>query len=670
MNRKELTMRRTIVALLSFACLFGTTRPAAAAESIPTVTIMLSGTGEFETDLEAIMKMGGEDAYDQWPVIQAVLPAFTGGIDPDRPIRVDIIFGKERDYRISIPYVNQKAILQNIQGFLGGKPRRIGSGLYSLKSAAFTGYIRDYTKLKYVVIAADRNNIPSKFDPLPDIQPLIDAGYDVAASVKNTADGVDDRKKAIDDLRKELLGGLKKTADESDLEFEIRRVGLVHQLEELERLFAESESLVLGWTTDAPKKEARMDLELTALPETDLAKSIIELAAKPSLFSSAAKTEKSMFFGRVNHSLDQMRKEHLDEMLTLLTGQTIAKIVASESLADDEKNGAKDGTTAFFDMLKKGSVMGVFDGYSNIEYGEKGRSIVGTIKAADGTMIDGVLASMKAAGWEIELAEPGAAKDDPAAVVKDDKAKPDGAAPKTAGDKTVGDKPADKGDDSATKETAAKAATKKTDKADVKAKPAAEPAAADEKKEVPPKKEAAPAKDAAPKKEAPPASAKLAIHKVKIPAVGQSDFQNLFGKDVTLLVAGTKGAVYYAAGPEAEDQLRKAVADTGEDQTKNDGTFIETYLKLGPWLSFLKERRERREALEDPVELNPEEKSALEERIKIRDMAIDAFSKGQDTIHMQLKSDQKKVTGLTVYAEGILRFVGVAVADFAATKLQ
>jgi hypothetical protein len=51
-------------------------------------------------------------------------------------------------------------------------------------------------------------------------------------------------------------------------------------------------------------------------------------------------------------------------------------------------------------------------------------------------------------------------------------------------------------------------------------------------------------------------------------------------------------------------------------------------------------------------------------------MAIDAFSKGQDTIHMQLKSDQKKVTGLTVFAEGILRFVGMAVADFAATKLQ
>lgn len=687
MRRTIVALIRTIVALISFACLFGAVRPAAAAESIPTVTIMLSGTGEFESDLEAIMKMGGENAADQWPVIKAVLPAFTGGIDPERPIRVDIIFGKVRDYRISIPYDNQKAILQNIQGFLGGKPRRIGSGLYSLKSPAFVGFLRDYTRLKYVIIAADRNNIPVKFDPLPDIQPLIDAGYDVAASVKNTADGIDDRKQAIDDLRKELLGGLKKTADESDLEFEIRRVGLVHQLEELERLFAESESLVLGWTTDAPEKEARLALELTALPETELAKSIAELAAEPSLFSSAAKTEKSMFFGRVNHSLDQMRKDHLDEMLTLLTGQAVAKIVASEVLAEEEKNASKDGSTAFFDMLKAGSVMGVFDGYSNIQYGEKGRSIVGTIKAADGTQIDGVLASLKVAGWDIELAEPDAgAKDDPAAVVKGEDAKKDDADTETTGDKkAAGDKPAEKAGDKPAenaddKKADTEAATEKaadskpaedatpekskartTDEASetgVEAKPKAEAAAKEEEKDAPEKKDA------------PPKSKKLAIHKVKVPEVGQSDFQNLFGKDVTLLVAGTSNAVYYAAGPEAEAQLRQAVAETGEDATKNDGTFIETWLKLGPWLGFLKERRERREAGQDPVELNPEEMSALEERIKIRDMAIDAFSKGQDTIHMQLKSDQKKVTGMTVFAEGILRFVGVAVADFAETKLQ
>ena len=69
-------MRRTIVALLSAVCLFGAVRPAAAENTVPTVTIMLSSTGELESDIEAIMKMGGKEAEEQWPIIQAILPAF------------------------------------------------------------------------------------------------------------------------------------------------------------------------------------------------------------------------------------------------------------------------------------------------------------------------------------------------------------------------------------------------------------------------------------------------------------------------------------------------------------------------------------------------------------------------------------------------------------------
>lgn len=657
-------MRRTFVALLSAVCLFGSVRQTVAQKTIPTVTIMLASTGELESDLEAIMKMGGEESAEQWPIIEAILPAFNAGIDPTRPIRIDIIFGKVRDYRISIPYDNQKDVLGNIHGFIGGKkPRRIGSGLYALNGPAFEGILRDNSKIKYVIIAAEKNNIPANFDPLPDLKPLLDAGYDLAASVKNTAEGVEDRKKAIADLREELLGGLKKTDDETDLEFKIRTVGLVHQLEELERLFADSESLVIGWTTDAAKKEARMDLELSALPETDLEKSILALGAKPSLFSSAAKSAKSMFFGRVNHDLDEMRKAHLEEMLTLLTGQSVAEIDSSEKIADDHKTASKDAATAFFDMLKAGSVMGVFDGFADIDYGDEGRSIVGTIRAADGTKINGVLASLKAAGWDVELAETAAAPaDDKEEATKDsDTAEP---AKDAAGDK--GEEKSAPADATEAKVGDAKEEADAKVEAEVKVETTASTASDEDSEktdDAEAKPEAAPADDET-------APVELVIHKVKVPAVGQSDFQNLFGDDVTLLVAGTSNGVYYAAGPGAEERLRKAVAEAGEDQSKNDGTFIEIWAKLGPWLEYLKERRERREEGQDLSKLTKEEQSARKERAEIRDMAIKAFGEGQDTIHMTLKSDQKKVTGLTTYAEGILRFVGRAIANVAETKLQ
>ncbi|MDA1165019.1 MAG: hypothetical protein O3B13_18130 [Planctomycetota bacterium] len=636
-------MRRTIVAFVACACAFGMFRPASAQDALPTVTVMLSGTGELEADLEAIMKMGGEDAEAQWPVIQAILPAFNAGIDPTRPIRVDIIFGKVRDYRISIPYDQQKDILDNIAGFVGAKPRRIGSGLYSLTSPAFNGFLRDLAKLKYVIIAADRNNIPANFNPLPDLQPLLAAGYDLAASVKNTAGGVADRRAAIDDLRKELLAGLKKATDESDQEFEIRRVGLVHQLVELERLFTDSESLVLGWTTDASKKEGRLNLELTALPDSDLQKSINELGAEPSLFSASSKSEESIFFGRVNHALDEMRQTHLKEMLELLAAKAASSIGASESVAAEHKSAANDAATAFFEMLQTGTKMGVFDGFVNVEQGKEGRTITGAIRAADGKKIDAVLASLKAAGWDIELSDAAADKADGGAA----------------------EKPAAKPGESS---TADPAEASKAESAVTEPKPAA--AAEDEEAKKPADEKVAADAPAKTGEQVSPETAKLAVHKVKVPQLDQADFQNLFGKDVTLLVTGTANAVYYSAGPAAEEHLRKAVAESGEDPAKNDGTIVETFTRLGSWLEYLKDRRARREAGKDLSALSKEEKIAREERAKIRDMAIGAFSKGKDTIHMQMMSDQKKVTGLTTISEGILRFVGMMIADVAETKLQ
>ena len=55
MNSKEFFMRHTIVALLSTVCLLGAVHPAAAQNTVPTVTIMLSSEGELESDLQAIM---------------------------------------------------------------------------------------------------------------------------------------------------------------------------------------------------------------------------------------------------------------------------------------------------------------------------------------------------------------------------------------------------------------------------------------------------------------------------------------------------------------------------------------------------------------------------------------------------------------------------------------
>ena len=123
---------------------------------------------------------------------------------------------------------------------------------------------------------------------------------------------------------------------------------------------------------------------------------------------------------------------------------------------------------------------------------------------------------------------------------------------------------------------------------------------------------------------------------------------------------------YYASGPDGLARVKASMAAAGANPADDDGTFLETWASLGPWISYLKGRRERREADVDLSKLTKEEKAEREERIS----AISAFAKGQDTIHMKLQRKDEKVTGLTVFGEGILRFVGSQIAAFSEKTLQ
>lgn len=572
-------MRRLTVAILTLTALCASLDPSLAQQGEPTVTVMQSGADKLSSDLSFLMSLAGKRGQDQVPVVQAVFPAFTDGVDGARPIRIDIMLGEERDYRMSIPISPKKGgdkdLIQNIVGYVGKKERRMGGGLYGLNGPGFKGYLRILTKARkpdWGLVAEKRANVPSKFDPLAAIQPLVQAGFDVAATVENDVDGLDARREAIKSLGKELQDALKQIPGESDVALEIRRVGLNHQLAEVERIYAESKSLTLGWTTDQEKKEGRLALELTALEKTDLEASIAELAVKPSLFSSAARSENSIWFGRVNHTLDAMRQKHFNEMFDLLESQAEVEIKADEKLNEEQKAGRSQALSALFSGLRDGAKMAVFDGYLDVAQTEDGRSIVGALRVDDGARAVEILEGLKKSGWTVEI-----------------------------NTETV---------------------------------------------------------------------AEVSYHSVVLDLSQTPDLGYFFPGEGLVHVATSPNAFYYAAGAGALDRLKEAVAETGEDESKNDGTFVESWTKIGPWIQFLDERRKRLDKDVDESKLNDLEKKQREERNQLRQDALDAFAGGKDTIHLKLQRQGGKVVGLTTFAEGILRFVGLQITGFAEKTLQ
>ena len=406
-------MRRNTFVLLALACLlaFSTTRRAVAAE-VPTVTIMQAGADEFQSDIAFLMKLAGKEGEQQWPVVESILGAFLDGVDGKRPMRIDLILGKKPDTRLSVPIADEADFFRNVGGFIGAKERKMGGGLFLFKPkppalSYYTRLLGPAREPDWGIVAEDKANLPANFQVLAAIQPLLNVGFDLAATVENSDDekSVKDRRQVILDLEKEVTATLQPLDGETDNEFAMRKLGLGHQFRELERIYADSQQLTLGWTTDQEKKEGRLDLELKALAESELAKSIAQLAEKPSRFASITRTEDSIFFGRVNHALDDMRQKHFTEMFELMEQDAKGRLADSTDYSDEQKAGITTAIEKGFEMLRAGTKMGVVDGFVDVNLKDGNKGVVGAIRVDNVSVAIDVLGGLKAAGWEVEIGE-------------------------------------------------------------------------------------------------------------------------------------------------------------------------------------------------------------------------------------------------------------------------
>ena len=612
-------MHRLLVAVLSVCSLVSLTgrvrAQAPAQNGLPSVTIMHAGVDQLNKDLKFLLKLGGPQAALQLGPILDIIPAFTNGIDTTRAMTVDVILGTPRDYRLSLPILNLNALLKNIGGFAGTRAIRIDKNKWSFKKGkAFAGIAvgvdangnGKIDKGDYLVIANDPRNIPKGFSPLPAINRL--KKYHLAASVTNTADGAAARKAVIDAIRAELDEATKPLPNETDDQLKLRQLAQNHRMDELERLFVDAEELVLGWNLDYAKKEGRLELELSALPETQLAKDIAQLGNDPSLFSGVVRAKDSTVFGRLNHALDKMRQGNINQFLALIEKQVLKRIVDSKKIEDAHRVSATEALQKFIRMLQDGNdKVGRVDGFLEITEDKDGRTLVGGIRAHCGTKVEDVLKALQAAGWKVKL-----------------------------NTDESGEEPATVGD-------------------------------------PPPENEKAPEaeKDGEDAKEQPcPNADKIRFHEVKIPVSDEFDFPAVFGTD-TMLIAAGKDVVYYGIGHDAEADIRKAIAATGEDPEKEDGTFFEAWYRIAPWIKWGQERAAR---LGPDPDLTEEEKQAQADRNALGKRALAIFGAGRDAIYMKLQvkqvKDRKIVVGFTTFAEGLLSFVGSETAKSAKELLQ
>ena len=362
----------------------------------PRVQIVQAGADRLSEDLKYLVGLSPDPTLKkQWQTIEDTLESFLMGVTRDKPLRLDLIFTPtELAYVTFIPFEGGKLDPRSPDGFLanlnslGYASKSQGQGLWKLEDTAadITYALRELGG--YALIGSSEKFVPANLpaDSTAEVKDLLSAGYDVAAQLKNPAEGQEERAAQFQELRKELEAAVKFKRDESKESFELRKLAVVQNFNEMQRFVVETAELTIGWTTDVAGKSAKSDLSLTALAGTDLERSIQELAAKPSQFAALQLHDQPILGGKLNFPIDAMRQKHFREFYAAVKPVTAEEIDKRAGMTASGKAAAKKAMELFVGMLEEGIDLGVVDGFVDMHAGAGNQSVlIAAIRTVDGT---------------------------------------------------------------------------------------------------------------------------------------------------------------------------------------------------------------------------------------------------------------------------------------------
>ncbi len=546
------------ITLLSIVCIIPTKLSADDNDkSIPSITVMQKGADALIEDLEYLVKkLTNETEQKQWVLLKDLLDSFKIGIDPAKPLRFDIIYGKGAEQYIvyiPVPKTSLKDFRKENLYPNGIETRPISRRFYRVKDT-FTGFMRYYKDIEYAVIAEQKNQVPKNLaSPLPAIQSLIDSGYDLAVHGWNEPEGIDIRHETFQENRKELIAAIKKRENETEEDFALRKMLLITQLDEGERFYAEIKDLVLGWRLDTALENpvGELELDFSAIEGSSLFKTIELIGNEPSYFAAVPKQENSILSLRVSHPLDDLRKTNFIKVFENLRDRTKRHTDDSTELSDEEKIASNEISDLIFGIMIEGANQGILDAFAEVFTIEDKNTIVGGSRCVDQAKVLEALKKIPVArkGQIIELNV---------------------------------DKQGD-----------------------------------------------------------------IQIHKMLLNLEKHKNYATFVG-DPNIFIATNDKAIWYAAGNNALEELKKVIELAGKEAPEKEEhpQFASLHMKLGPWIDLSEKR-------------NPEKGD-----IPRRKMALEAFANGDDTIDLKLWRQDNNIKGSMVIERGILSFVGKMIAEF------
>ncbi|TWT61809.1 hypothetical protein Pan54_25460 [Rubinisphaera italica] len=360
LSRLQMIVAIAVIYLSLPACTFA----AEEKETENKVTMVIIGADRLLEDIEYMVNDLASRNKIWKEKVEENIELFLEGIDRKQPVRIDVFFDEKNGefYRPFFPITDVKDFRNNVDAF-GVTNKPISRDVYSL-AGAFVGFMKIAND--YALFAPEDQrasidpNVPEIHAP---IEPLKKADYDAGIIINHDKAGLEDRRKSMAAVRKNIISGIKKKSTESVEEFDFRKLLAVNRIDNFERLFSEVKHLEAGWITDASKKNGLGTLNISGIEGTDLAGTIAAIPDLKTSYHTIPETKDFVATGRMLFPISAANQEQIKATIQAYQPVASIRIDRKEDLNDKQKKAAKDAIAKLIPILEDGLTLGSIDGF-------------------------------------------------------------------------------------------------------------------------------------------------------------------------------------------------------------------------------------------------------------------------------------------------------------------
>ncbi len=368
---------------LAVAALFLAPTGAWAQHDKPAIVVSISSIGETLSDIAYLTKAAGSP--DVGKTVALFGGAYTQGIDKTRPIGIFVSATGDDEFQSvgCIPMKDLKKTLENFKDQLG-EPRDAGEGILEVGTDQ-TFYIKEVGTWAYIGQQFSHlQKVPA--DPAKLLGDL-PTKYNVAVqvNVRNIPEYL--RTWAVTEMRNGFEQAADRNFDGGDNAAELQRQLGEAQLESMTRMIDEADQFTVGLAVDPQSKVTYMDVSLTAVEGSTLAKELADFTSIKSSFGGFVQPDGAMalhFSGPIGESDAKQVKDMIAE------GKTKAlKEIDNDPNLDGKNRGiAKEVLDSLFSVLVSTVDDGKLDGGALVLLDEKSIDFAAGIHVADGAKVE------------------------------------------------------------------------------------------------------------------------------------------------------------------------------------------------------------------------------------------------------------------------------------------